>query len=384
MKTRIKRMAVLMAAAALLSMPAATPAQAYMVYQCTFAGDTDTLHWDGPSFSWRFSEVSFPEGTTRANQLDLARRRWNNSPGRFTFTNTIYGDGHLSRKNGESEAWFTEDYDILGGDTVTAKAFFRYYCNTGRIFEADIVFAAQPNREAPDVVWSYTDTKNTKTRYGGKGVTFGAVATHEMGHSFGLFHENREYNVMGHSTGHLTANDGRVRFYPGEDAADGQVAIYGNKNNDVPDDAGVSHWKYQGASGEYSAHERGRILNQSGKGVLNRHGFDGEERWEVFKGVTVRPEFTFENNGQNTLQNVSVGFYLSTNGRITTLDRLIGTHTFDTIQRGNAATLTLPVTIPADLNTGDTYWLGVVVDRLGQIEEFSEDNNAAYYPIQIK
>lgn len=383
MRRQIKRVTVLATATALLAVMTAVPANAWMVYQCTFAGDTDTLHWDGPSFSWRFSGVSFPQGTARADQLDLARLRWNNAPGDFTFTDTVYGDGDVGRKNSQNEAWFTEDYDILGSDTTTAKAFFRYYCNSGRIFEADIVFAAEPNREKPELSWSYTDTKSTKSRYGGLGITLGAVATHEMGHSFGLFHENREYNVMGASNGHMTTNDGRIRFYPGEDASDGQVEIYGTKNNPVPNDLGVSHWKYSGADGEYSQHALGRILNSTAKGVLNSHPFDGEQRYEVFKGTTVRPEFTFENNGRDTLEGVSVGFYLSTNDRITTQDRLIGTTSLGTISRGDVATLTLPVAIPADLQSGDTYWLGIIVDRLDQIGEFSEANNAAYYPIQI-
>ena len=96
----------------------------------------------------------------------------------------------------------------------------------------------------------------------------------------------------------------------------------------------------------------------------------------------VRPEFEYENSGLSP-QTVRIGFYISTNDFITTADRLIGTRSIKLV-RNDTITLTYEVTIPDDLISGQTYWLGVVIDDLGTVAEFHEGNNATYIPIRIK
>lgn len=390
MRRRLIRLAVVLAVAG-GTLAHAGPANAFMFFQCTFAGDTDTLRWDGTPGGYRFSSVSFPQGSKQAIQFDLARLRWNNTPGGFTFNAPIYGDTDIGRKNGQNEAWFTEDYSILGA-TATALNVFKYYCPTGEMKESDLIFRLNPDTDPDDeknVVWSYTDTKSTKTRYDDdthdkdRGVTFGAVAMHELGHLLPLFHENREYNMEGDATAHLHTNDGKVRFYAGEDAGDGEAYLYGETTNSNLEDLGVSHWKYKGEDGEYSDHELTRIYEEKSDNSLGWKGFEGEKRFRVNKGQIVRPQFTFENNGLNTQFAVEIGYYISTNDRITTSDTLIATHEFPTIGRDNVRTMAKSVTIPNNIASGQTYWLGVIIDRVGAIDEHTEWNNATRIPIYV-
>lgn len=383
-KNRRKRLGIgLSTAAVFIGMLNPPPAHAFAYMTCTI-GDTDIVRWSGKSMGFRFSSVSFPQGSARANALDLARQRWNHAPGGFTFHNTVFGDTSIGRNNSENEAWFSEDPELM--EDATGKALIRYSCATGNVKEVDIVFRADPDKNKEDNVqrvWSFTDDKLTKSRYGGTGVSLTSVAVHEMGHALGVHHVNTEYNVMGDSTGHVHTNAQTIRPYAGEDAGAGEVFLYGPTANSLKEDLSVSHWLYAGVDGEYSDHDLGRVLRivADSTFVLNSSNFEGERRYEVFRGVAVNPEFTYENNGLNK-QTLNVGYYISTNDLVTTKDRLIKSETL-TLTPGNVAHRAPAVTIPSDLVVGQTYWLGVVIDTSGQLEEFSEANNGTRIPVRI-
>jgi hypothetical protein len=190
---------------------------------------------------------------------------------------------------------------------------------------------------------------------------------------------------MGEDWDHIHANNGKVRSYVGEDAGDGEVFLYGQTNNTYKNDLGVSHWKYGGKDEddpEYSEHIRTKLYNQFGSGVINSNSFEGVRRYEVLAGQTYKVQFTYENNGYYNKSNIKVGYYISTNGYITTYDRLIKTRTM-TLNRNDPWTDKYTVTIPHDLVVDQTYWLGVIVDYTKNIAEFSNVNNATYIPIEI-
>ena len=109
---------------------------------------------------------------------------------------------------------------------------------------------------------------------------------------------------------------------------------------------------------------------------------DGQRSYVVPPGETVRVEFTFENNGESYQAGVAVGYYVSTNNFISTGDRLIGT---SSVSMGRADVFTRYdlVTIPLDLNVGQDYYLGVIVDYTGTVTETAEVNNQAYHAFRI-
>jgi hypothetical protein len=45
---------------------------------------------------------------------------------------------------------------------------------------------------------------------------------------------------------------------------------------------------------------------------------------------------------------------------------------------GNPYTWERTVTLPGNLNSGQVYWVGAVIDTAGVLSESNESNNAAY------
>jgi hypothetical protein len=185
---------------------------------------------------------------------------------------------------------------------------------------------------------------------------------------------------MGSDFEHIWANGAIARGYLGEDASDGTVFLYGLWSGDYQD-LGVAHWKYLGASGQYSTHTKTRVYTSTG-GALPTVNVNGETGFSVARGQAVQVEFTYENNGK-TSQNVDTGWYVSTNDFISSTDRLLAS-TKLTLARDNAYTYRRTVTIPTNLTRGVNYWLGTIVDRTGAVADRVRNNNATYVPIRVQ
>jgi hypothetical protein len=192
---------------------------------------------------------------------------------------------------------------------------------------------------------------------------------------------NTEYNVMGTDFEHIHVNGSIARAYIGEDTADATVFLYGTRSPAF-EDVAVVHWKYSGASGEYSDHTKTVVTNSAG-GALGTTSVNGETGFLVNRGQVVRAEFTYENNGANTKNSIVTGYYVSTNDFISTFDQRIGGATWN-LSRGDVLTTTVTLTIPSNLTPNTNYWLGVIIDENGAIPEAVEVNNATYIPIRVQ
>jgi hypothetical protein len=159
------------------------------------------------------------------------------------------------------------------------------------------------------------------------------------------------------------------------------VHLYGKTNTTRKNDLGVTHWKYSGHSGEYNTHTQCRIYKLDDTPVT-REDFNGWKRYKVQVGNIYKVQFTYENNGYYDQKAVDIAYYISTDDRITTADRLIGLATFD-MNRNKAYTLAIHLLMPWDLTWGQTYYIGVIVDYHDTILEFSSVNNATWIPIRM-
>lgn len=333
------------------------PSVAHQLY----SSGGQNFRWAGNSLTFRYHPTQFTgEWLTGLQEtIDL----WNESPANFTLAITP-DNNTAAHGNGENEIWFGQS------STAYCQNYYDYVNN--RVIESDVVFGTSTN-------WVTSEIKGDLLRYGGSGRPFQNTALHEIGHAIPLAHENRVYNIMGMDFEFLSVNGDFVRTYVGEDAAAGAVALYGSKAGPL-EDISVSHWAYAGTAGEYSDHRRTRIYNAAGQPLLST-SVNEEPVFNVSRGQAVNVEFTFENNGLTDHQNVAVGYYLSSDSTISTLDTRIAVSQRNFV-RDTPDTERIAITIPSQTVPG-TYWLGVIADETDALSEIVETNNATYIQIRV-
>ena len=223
--------------------------------------------------------------------------------------------------------------------------------------------------------------------YGNLGRSVHGVAVHEGGHCIGLGHTNNVYSIMGQEWTHVDRNNTTTFYGPGEDASDGLIDLHGERSGgaDTYRDVSVTTWRYDFASGAYSAHKQGRLLDAGGI-ELTKTGIQwvGQDEYTINAGETLQMEYTTENNGEANSENVELSFRLSTNPIISTGDTEIGYVLAAASNRGAPWERTQSgLVIPIGTASGD-YWVGVIADVNNTIPETQEGrNNYAHYPITI-
>lgn len=350
----------------------AETSKSFRYYVCKSNGTI--VKWPDKKINWRAAKNTFKPIEWREHLLK-ANSRWNQAPGDFTFGVHTWSDSDVKRGNKQNEIWASNKQSILDGAPAIC---FRWAKCSGTVQwrEKDIIFDSK-------LKWSRLNNMYSKTTYGGDWLIWGATALHEMGHALGITHVNSTYNIMGSDQRHVMVNNGKVRFYAGEDGGNGEVFLYGKTKTGTKSDLGVTHWKYGKASGEYSAHWFCRMYYTNGNNVGWVPWRTDLRRYKVKLGNTYKAQFTFENNGYYDKSNVDVAWYISTNSNITTQDNRIRTSTM-TLNRNKVYTTEHTVTIPSSgYEVGDELYLGVIVDYTGKITEFSNFNNATYLPILI-
>jgi hypothetical protein len=333
------------------------------------------IKFDSNSQTVNASTVSFPSGYWQ-NGIQDTVNKFNRNPSNFRYSLAM-DSGGVGRNNGQNEVWGGTG-SILAGAPAIAYTYWTCYWLFGdhvHMDEADVIFDYGSPWQ-----WTADTVKSSLIRYTGSLRAIQTTGAHEFGHGLGLLHVNTEYNIMGNDFEHIHVNGSTATAYTGEDAADATVFLYGARSP-AWEDVAVVHWKYSGASGEYSDHTKTVIYDTSGA-VLPTVNVVGETGYRVNRGQTVRAEFTYENNGANFHSGIQTGYYISTNDLITTSDRKIGSGSFN-LSRDNVFTTTVDLVIPRDLVSGRDYWLGVIIDDNGAIRESVETNNATYTPIHV-
>lgn len=332
------------------------------VYAYTYIGK-----WGSNNVVIRASSVSFPVGNSYRTALGTVVNRIYNNPSEAWITQ-YYDDTSIGFNNGQNEIWFSASSSYSPAVTFTWKSWW-----TGNLVEADVVFYN-------GVAYTTSMNKTSLWPWGGAYRPFQTTLMHEYGHAMGLGHENDEYNIMGQDWNHIHLNGNTARSYLGEDASDGLVDQYGLYSGGTNEDLSASMFEYSGSSGEYSTHNLCDVYYTWG-GIVGSSSYSGQRRYNVNKGSTYKFEFTYENNGETT-KSFRSGYYLSTNSTISTGDRFLGYTNF-TLSRDNVYTYQRSITIPSDLSSGTTYYLGVIVDDNYAVSEVDGINNAAYHIIKI-
>lgn len=339
----------------------------------TSQADVTYGRWKGNSCQMSASELSFPYKSAYRRALGTITSRFNLNPSEFSISQ-LYGDLVVRLENNQNEVWFSNDPEI-----DPAWTFWSVDAD-GYIKEADVVFFSG----AP---YTASMSKLDSWAYGGAYLTFETTAMHEYGHVAGLDHEATEYNIMGLDWTHVHCNGSRLRSYLGEDACHGLIKLYGSYSSGNRQDVSVSLFKWTGSitasNGDlYSVHDKCKMYFSTSDNELDYTNFEGQRRYNVSIGQQAKVEFTWENNGE-TPKKPNVGWYISTDSTITTSDTLFETTSLPRLYIGHTDTLLTTITIPTNLTSGTTYYLGAIIDYDNKINETDENNNAAYHIIRV-
>ncbi|MEZ9819442.1 PKD domain-containing protein [Shewanella sp. 10N.286.45.A1] len=365
---RLNKLAVRLCVATLLTLSSSQVMASKFWTDCN---NNTPRKWPGSGFTFNANPAGFGGNYTFwRTSFATALGRFNDTPVNLTINVRLDDDTSVAVGNGESEIWWDNSGNSAVGYNITSPC--------GTTIEGDIVFHNTV---------SYDDSMENKSNfwnYGGNNRTFETTALHEVGHTVGLAHENRYYNIMGSDYTHVhTTGENALRSYLGEDAVNGLISLYGGSNRE---DLSVAAWRHIGSSGEYSTHGRTRLFNSNGTELNSSNastsctGSYCELRYNVDLGQTIQYEMTLENNGRNS-QSVALGYYISTNATITNTDTLIRTDNV-TVTRNTPDTVIKTITIPSNLTPNTDYYLGVLIDSNDTVSEWTEQNNTSYMHIR--
>ena len=350
-------------------------AHAYKYTTCNALGDSENITLSGNSLSLRSSTTSFPAGYWR-DGLNNTISQFNKNPSPFRFSR-VDDSGGVGVGNGQNEVWGSTTPSVIQGYPAVAYTYRDCYWFFGihsGITEGDTVFNyGSPWR------WTATRAKSAISTYTGTLRMLQGTGVHEFGHVTGLKHENRWTSVMGSDFTHLNTSGSTVNAYVGEDTGNGLVALYGLNNSGIQDLA-MSHWRFTGASGEYSTHGRTRVFS-SGGSELGKTFVGAEPRYNVTRGATVKGEFSYENLGRSTQNGAGVKFYISTNEIISSADTQIRSISVN-LARNTPALLSTDMVIPAGLTAATDYWLGVIITTPAGVADGNSSNNTSYIRIR--
>lgn len=328
------------------------------VWRCR--GENTT--WDSSTVTWRPTTGSFPIGSAWRGSLETASFAWNNQTpsSRFRFAFSYVGGNTYTAGDGINNILVTNSY-TWGTGTLAVTLLRRnkgcpiWPLSRPKLSEADILFNPAftwENATNPALPLPFNPITLRYDRFNST-----IVALHEMGHAFGLAHEN---NVMG------TMDE----FYP-----DGGPIGNANEVHPHADDVAgnLSGYAWQPLFGPWQRDVVASAFRRTGAGTSEEIPAPAS----VGRGVVRSWPFTVENRSLYDQNGVRVQFYLSTNRWISTGDTFLGSTTLN-MPSMFTGTLTANLTIPASVTPGQ-YFFGYIVDANSQIAEFDEGNNAVGY-----
>lgn len=334
--------------------------------------------------------VSMPYGQANWNVFQRSITLFNNNPSNFWFGMKAGASNIKVGVNNVSEVWFTNDPSLTWGSKSSvnspAVTYHMYDSSSCRMTETDMLVSTVNESK-----WGYSNSAAVSKGYGGSYRPLVATLIHELGHTAGLDHEERYYNMMGVDYTHVNRNGSLSEGYLGEDASNGLVASYGLVADTTYQDVSLTHWERVGASGGYSTHRRVALLSSTGTalactpqynfGTCAGYEYEGDQYFKVTRGQSVKLKLGYENNGRDT-KIVKTRYYLSTDTNITSTDTYLGEATY-TLARDLPNYYLYSLTIPTTLTVGKPYYIGAIVDSANTVAEKDETNNTSYTAIKV-
>lgn len=359
-----------------------------------------TKHWQTKEYSVLLDPVSLAKESAEYQAVLQAVERMNANPSQFRYRIKGFAKQGVGKLNGESEIWIEDLGESYQGISAIehSDADFSPDCLAT---ESDIIINShyRPQREPVGV--SKINTSNDKNQlfdYGGSYANLQSIVMHELGHTAGLQHEGDVMNLMG-GDHLLVANGNTVDPYIGQDAASGLIALHGVSNT-AKEEVSVNHWQYGekiAASGNsfFSVHWRTQLLDQQQQELAKvcpyqKPDIQGalikdcpEPIYQVNKGQTVYLNLSYENAGKSPSLKVKANYYLSTDNHIDVNDQALKSLSL-TLKRDTKPTRqSTKLTIPNNAISGNTYWLGCILDPDHRLSESNATNNATYLGIKI-
>jgi hypothetical protein len=341
--------------ALVMALAAATcgEAQAY-TYVATCEGGIP-LRWPDadplpPLASMGINRSDFPAGSVWDTRLQTAMSRWNGVKG-AEFGFLVRSDTNGVSYGNDSSEIYTDDSGFGPGVLAVTKVRGHSYWWFGtkcELDEADIVFNSNIN-------WS-TGEYSYQTPYGPP-FSFEAVALHELGHALGLGHSTSTLAHMNNSYPSAGPLGGGKEWQPVGDDRLGIRALY-------PDGTSESDLAMA-------------VLKRIGPGT----SILVSSPTSAARGSSITIEYTVTNLGTSN-QTFDVGFYLSGNSNISTLDRLLGTTVGTSLVAGRTRTYSRTLIIPTSVAPG-TYHLGLIIDPNRLIPDDRRANNEGPLPRTI-
>jgi hypothetical protein len=225
---------------------------------------------------------------------------------------------------------------------------------TGYIIECDIGI----DRDMPTMVQNEMDSY----------LSFLETITHEFGHVLGMGHEDAKMSIM------CSRNTcGRMA---GRNAAGSYV---GNYEFILPDDVDyiVAHYGLSTVPGRVDPFTSGWRWNA--RWTEPQPIYTSQYYYNVCPGATITYRFSIGNMGKpGILQSspVTYGVVISSNSVISKYDTMVHSGVYWGNTRWISEAI-IPITVPASLTPGATYYLGSIVDYNNEFTENYEYNNAS-------
>lgn len=346
--------------------------------------DDEKVNWcDGQKPWLNINQQSFPDDSPFQKALLSTIEQWNANLSSFDYQYQVVDFDAYEIGDGYVDVVFVDDDDpnIKSYPAVSWKVYDTW--DGDCLYDADILF-----RNTID--WTTSDQKEEQMEYSAGGHrSFQTAALHELGHSLGLGHEDRFYNIMGVDWKQASVNGEDFEAMIGADAQAGALFLYNltDQDEEETNDWMVAHYKYskEETNDEYADAVRTEVFNpQTGK-VLDNVDFDDvkNKAYKVYPGEAVSAEFNIQVVTKAPGEEALLRGLYSLDSQIDSGDQTLSEQWLTCKDQTCVGDWKIGMSIPPDAKPGVAYLGGWINADKGSVEKDFK-NNASYTPVIVE